>query len=138
MAQITGIHHVAANVHDFVRSLQFYTGVLGFTVKVRWTLGDGSDAAMLDTGDGNYLELFGRPNHPAINREGSFIHLALRTDDVDAMLAKAVDHGCEVTVPTKDVTIPNEAPGEPEVPVRLAFFKGPDGEVIELFKNDVT
>ena len=23
-------------------------------------------------------------------------------------------------------------------PVRIAFFKGPDGEVIELFQNEVT
>ena len=52
-----GFHHIAMQVKDFDASLQFYTEGLGFTPTVAW--GEGSQrAVMLDTGDGNYFELF--------------------------------------------------------------------------------
>ncbi|GEM_PF-6146594 len=41
----------------------------------------------------------------------------------------------KVTVEPKDVEIPSRP--QP-TPVRLAFFEGPDGEVIELFHNETT
>ena len=52
-----GFHHVAIRVYDFDATVRFYTEVLGFTDKVRWGEGD-NRAIMLDTGDGNYLEVF--------------------------------------------------------------------------------
>jgi glyoxylase I family protein len=57
----------------------------------------------------------------------------LRTDDCDAALERARAAGAEVTVEPKTVAIF----GEPKIPVRLAFFKGPDGEICELFQNEV-
>ena len=27
--------------------------------------------------------------------------------------------------------------GDPKIPIRIAFFKGPDGEICELFQNEV-
>ena len=42
--------------------------------------------------------------------------------------------GAEVTVETRDVTISTEPPP----PIRIAFFKGPDGELIELFQDERT
>jgi hypothetical protein len=50
------------------------------------------------------------------------------------MLEKARHAGSEVTMKTKDLTIDSSI--DP-VPVRIAFFKGPDGEVIELFQNSI-
>ena len=128
-----GFHHVAVKVHDFDAALRFYKEALGFSEKVTWGEGD-KRAAMLDTGDGSYLEVFaGGPAEPPAG--GALVHFALRTNDVDAAIERARKAGMEVTVEPKDVTIPS-APFQ--VPVRLAFFKGPGGEVIELFKNDVT
>jgi len=50
------------------------------------------------------------------------------------MLEKAREAGAEVTMETKDLTIDSSIG---PVPVRIAFFKGPDGEVIELFQNSI-
>jgi len=127
-----GFHHVAIRVTDFEKSIHFYTLALGFVEKVRWGEGD-KRGIMLDTGDGNYLEIFAGAKGPA--PEGPIIHFAIRTTDTDAACARAKAAGAEVTIEPKDVDIPSTPH---TVPVRLAFFKGPDGEVDELFQNDVT
>lgn len=51
-----------------------------------------------------------------------------------AMLEKVRAAGAEVTMETKDLTIDSSAG---PIPARIAFFKGPDGEVIELFENAI-
>lgn len=128
-----GFHHVAIRARDFDASVRFYTDALGFAEKIRWGEGDGR-AIMLDTGDGNYLEIFagGRGAAPA---EGAILHFALRTDNCDAAIARARSAGAVVTTEPKDVVIPSRPS---QTPVRLAFCKGPDGEIIEFFQNELT
>jgi glyoxylase I family protein len=121
-----GFHHVAIRVRDFDASVKFYTEALGFTERVRWGEGD-KRGILLDTGDGNYLEIFAG-GAPGPKPEGAFLHLALRTDNVDAAIEVARRAGMEVTVEPKDVSLGT-------VPARIAFFKGPDGEIIELFQE---
>ena len=128
-----GFHHVAIRARDFDASVRFYSQTFGFQERISWGTGD-DRAIMLDAGDGNYLEIFaGGPEGP--QPEGSIIHFALRTDDCDAAIERARDAGAEVTMEPKDVAIPS-SPSETQV--RIAFFKGPDGEVIELFQNETT
>jgi len=137
MSSISGFHHVAIRARDFDKSVSFYTDVLGFTPKIAWKHKP-DRAIMLDTGDGNYLEIFERPDQaPPPKDEGAILHLALRTDDTDAMLEKARAAGCDVTTEPRAVEILDTIAGRP-VPVRIAFFKGPDGEVVELFQNELT
>ena len=88
---------------------------------------------MLDAGSGNYLEVFERAEN-ASPAEATILHFALRTDDCAAILEKARAAGAEVTMETTDLTIDSNAG---PIPVRIAFFKGPDGEVIELFENTI-
>ena len=109
-----GFHHVAIRAHDFDASVKFYTEALGFTEKIAWGE-DRGRAIMLDTGDGNYLEIF--------------------ANDVDGAIERARGDVAGVTVEPKSIEI-NSTP-QP-TPVRLAFFKGPDGEIIELFDNKTT
>jgi glyoxylase I family protein len=124
-----GFHHVAIKVRDFDATLKFYMSSLGFTERLRWGEGD-SRAALLDSGDGNYLEVFaGGPQER--KPDGSIIHMAFRTNDVDAAIEVARAAGAEITVEPKDVLISSNPP----TPVRIAFFKGPDGEVIEFFQS---
>ena len=128
-----GFHHIAMKAHDFDASVKFYTEALGFTEKISWGEGDGR-AVMLDTGDGNYLEIFaGGTDEP--KPEGAVLHFALRTTDTDAAVEHVRAAGAEVTVEPKDVDIPSRPHN---TPVRLAFCKGPDGEIIEFFQNEVT
>lgn len=127
-----GFHHVAIRARDFDASVRFYTQALGFVEKIRWGQAE-KRAIMLDTGDGNYLEIFagGTGEKP----EGSILHFALRTTNTDAALERARAAGAVVTMEPKSVDIQST----PHVtPVRIAFCKGPDGEIIEFFQNELT
>ena len=87
----------------------------------------------MDIGDGNYFEISqGDPDQVCV--EGFFRHIALRTDDCEAALEAAKSAGAEVTMETREVSLPTE----PSIKLRIAFFKGPDGELIELFQDNQT
>lgn len=128
-----GFHHVAIRSSNFDASVRFYTEALGFKEKIRWGQGE-KRAVMLDTGDGNYLEIFANGT-PGAKPEGSIIHFAIRTDNTDAAVERARAAGAQITTEPKDVVI--QSTPQP-TPVRLAFCKGPDGEIIEFFQNDAT
>lgn len=128
-----GFHHVAIRAHDFDASVAFYGDVLGFREKIRWGEGDGR-AIMMDAGDGNYIEIFAG-GEPGQKPEGAILHFALPTSDCDAAVARAREAGMTVTMEPKSLDIPSR-PGP--TPVRIAFFKGPDGETVELFQNEAT
>lgn len=127
---VNGFHHVAMKVKDYDASLKFYTQFLGFPLLREWGEAE-KRACMIDIGNGNCIELFaGGPEGP--RPDGHWIHLALVCKDTTAAMNKVRSAGYEVTVETKDVTIPSRP--QP-LPVRLGFFKGPDGEVIEFFQT---
>ena len=127
-----GFHHVSMKVKDLEKSIKFYTEALGFVERVSWGETP-KKIVLLDTGDGNYFEISqGEPDQ--VWEEGIFRHIALRVDDCAAALIRARKAGAEVTVETRDVTLKSDPP----IPIRIAFFKGPDGELIELFQNEHT
>ena len=137
-----GFHHVALRVYDFDASMKFYIEGLGFKHAYGWGA-DGrangepdSRAAMLDTGDGNYLEVFAggtrKPGEPA--PDGPFFHIAFRTTDTVAALERARAAGGVVTVEPKRVVPPHAE--QPAKTFHIAFVLGPDGESVEFFDND--
>ncbi|MGI4787954.1 MAG: VOC family protein [Janthinobacterium lividum] len=128
-----GFHHIALRVRDFEATLRLYQDGFGFVRQFGWGEGD-KRAAMLDTGDGNYLEVFAGSTRPAGDDapEGALLHLALRTADVDAAYARALAAGARSQVVPQDVVLDGDYP----VPVRLAFVIGLDGEIVEFFQND--
>ena len=127
-----GFHHLSMKVKNLDKSIKFYTEGLGFVERFSW--GDvPKRTVLLDTGDGNYFEISqGDPDQ--VIEQGIFGHIALRVDDCKSALEDARKAGAEVTVETRDVTLSSE----PSIPIRIAFFKGPDGELIELFQDDHT
>ena len=124
-----GFHHVAINASDFDKTHRFYTEVMGMAEAHAWQGGSGR-AAMLDAGEGAFLEVFEKQGWSAVEN-GAVIHFALRTTKLDAVLELARAEGLEITTEPKDITIKSDPP----YPVRIAFFKGPDGEVVELFQE---
>lgn len=133
-----GFHHVAIRTSDWDRTMRLYEDGLGFHAALRW--GEAPRrAVMLDSGDGNYLEVFERDPGPAgserpAGAEDSILHFCLRVDDCDGAVARARAAGFEVTVEPKSI----EISGSTLVPVRLAFIKGPSGEICEFFQNEIT
>jgi len=127
-----GFHHVSMKVRDLDKTIRFYTEGLGFVERFSWGQHP-KRTVLLDTGDGNYLEVSQGDPHQE-HGDGVFCHLALRVDDCEAAIDAARAAGAKVTVETKDVTLSSEPP----LHLRIAFFEGPDGELIELFQNDQT
>jgi glyoxylase I family protein len=127
-----GFHHVAIRTSEWDRSLQFWQEGMGLHLAVQW--GEAPRrACMLDTGDGNYLEIFERDADPTIPSEGAILHFCFRADDCDAALERARAAGADVTMEPKSLAVF----GEPKIPIRIAFIKGPSGEICELFQNEV-
>ncbi len=129
-----GFHHVAIRSRGFDKTVDFYTRGLGFTPKINWQEAP-RRAVMLDAGDGNYLEVFEDLDSPPGSGDGPILHFALRCDDTDAAIKRARDAGCEVTMEPTSIDVQAK---ELRVPIRIAFCKGPDGELIEFFQNELT
>src|SRR5581483_1342265 len=136
-----GFHHVAIKAYDYDATLKFYIEGLGFRRVHGWGKDDrangsrDSRAALLDTGDGNYMEVFaGRTRPPAFEEgaEDALLHVAFRTNDCAAALERARSAGATVTLETKTVLPENS---DRPLELTVAFVKGLNGEVIEFFQN---
>lgn len=131
-----GYHHIALRARDFEKSFAFYTEGLGFVPAHQWGEGAGR-IALLDMGDGNYLELFASApgQTPPLSNGGGdipaawpYFHLALRSIDIDGDIEKVRALGCPITVEPKSVPVNGKT-------IRVGFFLGPDGEVLEFFQH---
>lgn len=118
--------------------MKFWQEGIGFKIALAW--GEAPRrACMLDTGDGNYLEVFERdaPSRAPqstleAGEEPNILHFCLRADDVDAAVERAQAAGAEVMVEPK-YPEPFEKIG---LKAKIAFIKGPDGEICEFFQSD--
>lgn len=124
-----GTHHIAIQTTDYEASLAFYTEVMGMTEVVGFETG-GRRAVILDIGDGSHLELF-EPipgTQPSNDATGDIVfHFALQTTDIESALERVREAGMEITVELRTTDLGS-------LNVSLAFFKGPGGEVVELFQ----
>lgn len=130
-----GFHHVALQTSDFEKSLKFYTEGLGFCLRAKWNAESGRRLALIDIGDGSYFELFsdGEARKESEPKAGSFFHLALRTTDAHAAFKRAVECGGVPHIEPKNATLGERG----EITAALAFVKGPDGEQIEFFQENI-
>ena len=129
-----GLHHLAIQVREWSSTLHLYGEVLGMKTVADF-IGKTSKRriVLMDIGDGSYLELFGpspdtpAPGSPAVN--DPLTHLALTTTDIHTATKHIRQAGFEITVEPKAVTLQ-------DIQATVAFFDGPNGEVIELFQTD--
>jgi catechol 2,3-dioxygenase-like lactoylglutathione lyase family enzyme len=126
--KINGVHHIALypNEANLEKVISFYRDVMGFPVVRMWA--DGKNA-MLSCGDNSVMEIVCHPELDNAPIDGAFNHLAFATNDVEEYLEKVRALGYEVTMEPTKLTL-----GE-GYDVLVAFFRGPIGEQIELFKE---
>ncbi len=123
---ITGVHHIAlkcSSEDQYRKTKDFYTNVLGLSVKREWKGG-----IMIDTGAG-LMEIFETGGDE--RGQGVIRHFALASDDVDEMAEKVKAAGYNVFIGPADIVIESDPP----FPARMAFCIGPVGEEIEFFQE---
>jgi nicotinamidase-related amidase/catechol 2,3-dioxygenase-like lactoylglutathione lyase family enzyme len=108
----TRLHHLLLEVSDLDKSLAFYTGVLGFTVRKREPFRDGRDLVVTEQGLGLVAGDAGR---------GGLEHLCFGARGVDALTERARSAGARV------IREPGPGPYGHTV-----YLEDPDGNQVEL------
>lgn len=115
--------HIGVRVADGDRSIAFYTEVLGMTLLERRKFGE-VELIFLELA-GQQIELIAG-DHEALDGRNPIDHFAFTVRDLDAAKAEV-----ERLAPWVDFT--------EDLPLwdglRCTFFKGPDGEKLELFER---
>ena len=139
MFKFKRLDHIGLATADAERFLDFYTGILGFEVRERWTVKGNErlkEVANLSLNapkageDGSIIELFSidpdvpTPDYqkPALEQTG-FRLLALEVDDMDEAIAYLESKGIEIHS------------AHPTNPAR--WFRDPDGNQIIVFPSSV-
>ena len=130
-AKTRGLHHITIQTRDWEASLRLYQEILGMQVVAEFGPEDGR-MMLLDIGDGSHIELIapkaGTPPVGSPADPDPLVHLALATPDAAASIEPVREAGYEVTMEPKDVSLNG-------LDATVAFFKGPNGEVIEFFQT---
>lgn len=117
------IHKIALVTDDVEDCVKFYTETLGLEVIERFPVEDDEDYVFLKAGD-MILELMPKKSMEA---EEGFHHISFRVDSVDASIQDLRDKG----VPIEKEPFDAGTGG-----IRLAFFKGPNDMLLQLFQRD--
>lgn len=119
------LEHVGIYTDHMDRSIEFYTEVIGMKLVDRVWLGETELAFLSFPGQESVqVELIGRD--PSSTQEESVVnHLALTVKDIDAVISRLKEHGYDV---------PDEWPQTVLDGRKIAFFKGPSGEKLELLQ----
>lgn len=129
MLRLNKVHHIAIICSDYQRSLDFYTRLLGFTVKAEnyrpETESYKTDLAL----NGEYvIELFSFNNPPArvTNPEAAGLrHLAFEVDDIYVAVAQLESMNIAHEAIRTDATTGKQ----------FVFFYDPDNQPLELYEK---
>ncbi|KAH8748267.1 Glyoxalase/Bleomycin resistance protein/Dihydroxybiphenyl dioxygenase [Diaporthe sp. PMI_573] len=140
------VQHMAIRVSDVERSTAFYVQTFKGKQSLNPYVNDKNFTELLfglkntvfrigfvELPDGFGLELFqfipdANPTIGVPQAQASFMHFAIKVDDIDATLARAVAAGGKALSPP--------APWAPSDPAKYVYLEDPDGNVLEL--NDGT
>jgi lactoylglutathione lyase len=124
---ITGLAHIGVYVSDMNRSMTYYEKILGFECYEKVDIEEPSGVlklAFLRKGS-CAIELVQKPEVTP-KQDGPVDHIAMEVDDIDAAMANLKAKGV-VFDTDESVFLPSLFKG-----VKIAFFRGPDGEHLEI------
>ena len=123
---ISKVEHIGIYARSIDESIRFYTEVLGMRLIERVPLYDKVDLAFLSFPgqEDVQVELIGRD--PDSADEGLVNHLAFTVEDIDAAIARLKQAGVAVSEEWPKTILDGR---------KIAFFKGPSGEKLELFQR---
>ncbi|HOB16760.1 MAG TPA: VOC family protein [Defluviitoga sp.] len=125
--------HLAITVSDLQQSIEFYRDILGFKVLGQLIQDNGNFIIVyLDMGNNKILELFnfsekGEPITTYNDKNIGIKHFAYKVANVDETYRYLSDKGVEFSM----------EPTDAEGGVRIAFFKDPDGILIEIIQGEL-
>jgi glyoxylase I family protein len=126
---VQGVHHVALVCSDVERTIAFYQDLLGFPlVDVRENRDyEGSTHFFFDLGHGNMLAFFDFPGHDMPEWQetlGNLQHIAISVEpgSWERLKTKLEEAGIAYVGPDRGA-------------VNSMYFRGPDGEGLELLKE---
>lgn len=126
---VDGLHYGVVGVTDTDRSLDFYCGLLKFSLAERRTTPAGERCLL--TAGGRSLVLQQVPPAPSAwdrdDIQSGMRHIGLKVDDVDTWAERLRDRDVRFTLE------PEDAFGD----VRLCFFLDPDGTHLEFVQGNV-
>jgi len=120
------LEHVGIYTPHMEASIRFYRDILGMKLVERVQLNETTELAFLsfDGQESVQVELIGR-DVSGTAEEGLVNHLALTVRDIDGVVSRLKQHGIEIS---------DEWPRTILDGRKIAFFKGPSGEKLELFQ----
>lgn len=125
-----GTHHIAIRARNWEESIKFYTEVMGMETAVEMSSPE-RRAVLLDIGDGSHIELFeataNSPKSPDDPDHDPVMHFAFSITDIESALERVRQAGMEITSELRTTDIGH-------LNITIAFFKGPNQEIIELFQ----
>lgn len=124
MAKMEGLAHVGLFTGDIERSVKFYTEILDFEVTERTQFGT-TKAAFIK--NGNLVIEILEPEQKPERADGWFDHIAFDVEGIDEIKERLVKKG--VVFEQKEAGF---APHAFEKGLKYIFFRGPDGEYLEL------
>ena len=123
---ISGVDHVALVTTDVERAAKFYTEILGLREISR--LETTHSGTLIFVGvNSTTIELFGggKPKASPKENEVGYKHICFLVDDVDAEFARLRAQAVEFDM----------EPATVDAGLRIAFFRDPDGNRIELMQR---
>lgn len=125
-----GFHHIALRSSNYENSVKFYKA-LGFEQIIEWGQGN-SRISMFDIGDGGIFEIFA-PDGKQYAAEGRYQHFAFKVENVHGAYKHALAIGGKPHAMPKIMHLEDARPKK--MTMQVAFVEGPDGELLEFFKE---
>ncbi len=128
---IMGLAHIGIKTLDTQKSLDFYTKLLGFQQFYSKKMGNGTEISFIRAG-GCIIELIcsSKYKQDDMNKEGTIAHVALEVINIDDIISSLKKAGIDSFQSPSTIDFDDLFP----LGSRIIFFKGPSGEIIELFQ----